>query len=78
MQIPFISIIITHELEISKAAAWCPKAAFSAKKKGVQPISISGYLGESSTFCLPFERLKKRPIRRRGTRPHNAIIRPGR
>ena len=42
MQIPFISIIITHEFEISKAAppAWCPKA-FS-RVRGVLAISISG------------------------------------
>ena len=58
MQIPFISIIITHELEISKAAAWCPKAAFSAKKKGVQPISISGSRWEQH-FLSPIWRLEK-------------------
>ena len=50
MQIPFISIIITHELEISKAAAWCPKAAFSPKK-GVQPISISESRWEQHFLC---------------------------
>lgn len=60
MQIPFISIIITHEFEISKAAAanaWCPKA-FSAKKKGVQPISISESRWEQH-FLSPIWRLEK-------------------